>query len=121
MGCFALWHGGIRPLIVSEHRRDPNPAMLTSTHQQVGTAKSAAMNNIRLWTQFHHLRLFVSIFNIRPVLLSSGSDVGGLPVIASAKVNPYALKEARGSSCKMIEAPSGCATRNGRKQCPFMP
>ena len=79
--------GGIRILHVDTY------------HQQVGTAKSAAMNNIP--DPVPPPAIVREYFQLDP-FYEQWINVGGLPVIASAKVNPYALKEAAWLILKMI-------------------
>ena len=79
--------GGIRILHVDTY------------HQQVGTAKSATMNNIT--DPVPPPAIVREYFQLDP-FYEQWINVGGLPVIASAKVNPYALKEAAWLILKMI-------------------
>ena len=79
--------GGIRILHVDTY------------HQQVGTAKSATMNNIP--DPVPPPAIVREYFQLDP-FYEQWINVGGLPVIASAKVNPYALKEAAWLILKMI-------------------
>ena len=79
--------GGIRILHVDTY------------HQQLRTAKSATMNNIR--DPVPPPVIVREYFQLDP-FYEQWINVGGLPVIASAKVNPYALKEAAWLILKMI-------------------
>ena len=79
--------GGIRILHVDTY------------HQQLRTAKSATMNNIP--DPVPPPVIVREYFQLDP-FYKQWINVGGLPVIASAKVNPYALKEAAWLILKMI-------------------
>ena len=68
-------------------------------HQQLRTAKSAAINNIP--DPVPPPAIVREYFQLDP-FYEQWINVGGLPVIASAKVNPYALKEAAWLILKMI-------------------
>ena len=93
--------GGIRILHVDTY------------HQQLGTAKSAAMNNIP--DPVPPPAIVREYFQLDP-FYEQWINVGGLPVIASAKVNPYALKEAAWLILKMIgHRPDVLRTMAGNK------